>query len=198
VTLSTGGVGLFDFAAEPAADGTVRLTVPLRQVDDILKSLTVYDSAGVVQGVTLPGATPEADLFRDAPVAEDDLASMPALLGALRGTEVAVAGPTSLRGRVVNVAREEATDAQGRVTARHRVGLLTSDGLRSFVLEEAQGLELADAGLRPGWSACSTASPPRGASSSASSSSRSATPRQARSASGTSPRRRSGRRPTGS
>ena len=148
VTLSTGGVGLFDFAAEPAADGTVRLTVPLRQVDDILKSLTVYDARGVVQGVTLPGATPEADLFRDAPVAEADLASMPALLGALRGTEVGVAGPTSLRGRVVNVAREETTDAQGRVTARHRVGLLTPDGLRSFVLEEAQGLELADAGLR--------------------------------------------------
>lgn len=148
VTLSTGGVGLFDFAAEPAPDGTVRLTVPLRQVDDILKSLTVYDAKGVVQGVTLPGATPEADLFRDAPVAEDDLASMPALLGALRGTEVGVAGPTSLRGRVANVAREEATDAQGRVTARHRVGLLTAEGLRSFVLEEAQGLELADAGLR--------------------------------------------------
>jgi hypothetical protein len=148
VTLSTGGVALFDFVAEPAADGTVRLTVPLRQVDDILKSLTVYDAKGVVQGVALPGATPEADLFRDAPVGEAALASLPALLEALRGTRLGVAGPTRLQGRVLSVAREEVRGPEDQVTTRHRVGLLTAEGLRSFLLEEAQGLELADDQLR--------------------------------------------------
>lgn len=152
VTLSTGGVGLFDFAAEQGADGAVRLSVPLEQVDDVLRSLVVQGARGAVRGVTLPGATPAADLFRDAPVTEGDLASLPALLEAMRGTEVGVAGPTRLRGRVLNVAREEVREpgdqGGGAVLARHRVGLLTADGLRSFILEEAEGLELADADLR--------------------------------------------------
>jgi hypothetical protein len=141
-------VALFDFVAEPAADGAVRLTVPLGQVDDILKSLVVYDAKGVVRGVTLPGAAPQADLFRDAPVRKEALASLPALLEALRGTEIGVAGPTQLHGKVLSVAREEVMNPEGRVEARHRVGLLTAEGLRSFVLEEAQGLELADDQLR--------------------------------------------------
>jgi hypothetical protein len=36
VLLSTGGVGYFGYRAAAEEDGRVRLTVPLRQVDDIL------------------------------------------------------------------------------------------------------------------------------------------------------------------
>src|SRR5215218_2280081 len=67
VLLSTGGVGYLGFDATPDVDGRVRLTVPLAQVDDILKSLTVLAGDGTVKSVSLLGPTPQGDLFRDVP-----------------------------------------------------------------------------------------------------------------------------------
>ena len=80
VMLSTGGVGYFGFEALPDNAGRVHLTVPLAQVDDVLKSLTVLGGDGRVRGVSLPGPTPLADLFRDTPFGEADLADLPSLL----------------------------------------------------------------------------------------------------------------------
>ena len=88
VLLSTGGVGYFGYGATPEADGRLRLTVPLAQVDDILKSLTVLAADGTVRAVSLLGPTPLADLFRDVPFGEGDLVDLPSLL-------LACAGPRS-------------------------------------------------------------------------------------------------------
>jgi hypothetical protein len=55
VMLSSGGVGYFEYAANVDGDAALGLDVPLGQVDDILKSLVVFDSGGGVAGVELPG-----------------------------------------------------------------------------------------------------------------------------------------------
>ena len=81
--------------------------MPLRQVDDVLKSLTVLADGGTVRAVSLLGPTPLADLFRDVPFGEADLADLPRLLLSLRGAEVEVRGAATLRGRILTVAREE-------------------------------------------------------------------------------------------
>src|SRR4249919_290744 len=70
VLLSTGGVGYLGYRATVEADGRLRLTVPLRQVDDVLKSLTVLADGDTVRAVSLLGPTPLADLFRDVPFGE--------------------------------------------------------------------------------------------------------------------------------
>ena len=44
VVLSSGGVGYFEYEAPVEGDATVTLDVPLDQVDDVLKSLVIYDS----------------------------------------------------------------------------------------------------------------------------------------------------------
>ena len=67
VVLSSGGVGYFEYEAPVEGDATVTLDVPLDQVDDVLKSLVVYDSAGTVGEVTLPGREPLAQSFADLP-----------------------------------------------------------------------------------------------------------------------------------
>ena len=46
VVLSSGGVGYFEYEAPVEGDATVTLDVPLDQVDDVLKSLVVYDCGG--------------------------------------------------------------------------------------------------------------------------------------------------------
>ena len=132
--LSTGGVGYLGFTATSDADGRVRLTVPLAQVDDILKTLTVLAADGTVRSVSLLGPTPQADLFRDVPFGEGDLADLPTLLLSLRGVEVEVRGPATLRGRILTVAPEETVTGEAR-TVRHRLSLLGGDGIRSVLLD---------------------------------------------------------------
>ncbi len=47
VMLSSGGVGYFEYAAEIEGDAELAFKVNLDQVDDVLKSIVVYDDAGV-------------------------------------------------------------------------------------------------------------------------------------------------------
>ena len=67
VVLSSGGVGYFEYEAPVEGDATVTLDVPLDQVDDVLKSLVIYDSGGTAGEVTLPGREPLAQSFADLP-----------------------------------------------------------------------------------------------------------------------------------
>lgn len=147
VLLSTGGVGYFGFEAVPDAEGHIRLTVPLTQVDDLLKSLTVMGGDGSVRGVSLLGPTPLSDLFRDAPFGESDLVDLPSLLLRLRGAEIEVTGPATLRGRILAIAREDVIE-DGRASVRHRLSLAGGDGIQSVILETVSGLTFADQALR--------------------------------------------------
>ena len=147
VLLSTGGVGYFGYDATPDAEGRLWLTVPLDQVDDILKSLTVLGADGAVRSVSLQGPTPLRDLFRDLPFGEGDLADLPGLLARLRGAEVQIVGRASLHGRILTVAREDVVEGETR-SARHRLTLASPDGVRSVILETIDGLTFANAELQ--------------------------------------------------
>ena len=52
VMLSSGGMGYFEYEANVEGDATLKLTVSLQQVDDVLKSLVVYDDKGGVGGLS--------------------------------------------------------------------------------------------------------------------------------------------------
>ena len=67
IMLSSGGVGYFEYEAVVDGNATLSLDVPLDQVDDILKSLVVYDDGGTAGEVTLPGREPLTQSFVDLP-----------------------------------------------------------------------------------------------------------------------------------
>ncbi len=149
VVLSTSGLAQFTHAGPVAGGGTIDLTVRLDQVDDILKSLTVFDALGAVGPVSLPGREPLDQLFRDLPFDRNALESPPDLLNALIGTEVEIAGPVNARGRVFRVEPETTTLSDGRgTTVRHRLSLLTDKGLVQAVLEEVTTLAFTEAQTR--------------------------------------------------
>ena len=149
VMLSTGGVGYFEHEAMVDGDAELSLEIRLDQVDDVLKSIVVYDATGRVGTIGLAGREPLAQAFRNLPFGLDALASPAALLGALKGAEVAVSGPRQITGRVLAINRETVIlPTTGATTARHRVTLYTAQGLESFVLEDAQAVRLADPGLQ--------------------------------------------------
>jgi hypothetical protein len=149
VMLSSGGLGYFEYEATVEGDATLKLTVSLQQVDDVLKSLVVYDDKGGVGGLSLPGREPLAQAFKDLPFDQDSLASPADLLATLKGAEITVGGARAITGRIVSVQEETVTLADGKATTkRTRITLLTDRGLQQFILEDAENLQFADAALR--------------------------------------------------
>jgi hypothetical protein len=149
VMLSSGGMGYFEYEATVEGDATLKLTVSLQQVDDVLKSLVVYDDKGGVGGLSLPGREPLAQVFKDLPFDQASLGSPAELLATLKGAQVTVGGSRAISGRVVSV--QEETVALGNdkgTTTRTRVTLFTERGLQQFILEDAENLQFADSGLR--------------------------------------------------
>src|SRR5438874_1602723 len=149
VMLSSGGLGYFEYEATVDGDASLKLTVGLEQVDDVLKSLVVYDDKGGVGGLSLPGREPLKQAFKDLPFDESSLASPATLLATLKGAQVSVGGGRAIAGRIVSVEPETVTLNDGKATTRRtRVTLFTERGLQQFILEDAENLQFADASLR--------------------------------------------------
>jgi hypothetical protein len=152
VMLSSAGVGYFEYAAEVDGPATLGLDVPLDEVDDVLKSLVVFDSAGGVGGVELPGRDGGHAAFGAVPFGPEALQSPVDLLNALQGVEIAVQGPRAISGRIIRAERTREGGGDGSATEggreRTRVTLLGPEGLRQFVLEDADSVQVSDPALR--------------------------------------------------
>jgi hypothetical protein len=151
VMLSTGGVGYFEYAAEVDGPATLGLDVPLSQVDDVLASLVVFDSAGSVGAAELPGRDGTRAAFAGVPLGPAALRSALDYLNSLQGTMFTVAGPRAMSGRLLRAeAVNEPAPPPAHSVARTRVTLLTDAGLQQFVLEDADSVQVADPALRAG------------------------------------------------
>lgn len=144
--LGTGGVGYFEYEATVTGKETLTLRSRLDQVDDILKSMIILDPAGT-GSATLPGKAGADEAFNALPFSRSDLDSMPSLMTALKGAEIKVAAPRSIAGRIASIQPEQIIDKDGRTITRTRVWVFSGASMDQFVLEDAQGLEFADARL---------------------------------------------------
>ena len=153
VMLSSAGVGYFEYETEVDGPATLGLDVPLDQVDDVLTSLVVFDSAGAVGTVELPGRDNTRANFGNVPFGPDALRSSVDYLNSLQGVEISVQGPRPATGRIVHADRVAETlpapPGQPPTTVpRTRVTILGTEGLRQFVLEEADSIQVTDPELR--------------------------------------------------
>ncbi len=147
VTLSSGGVGQFEFTADVDGATTLPLDVPLDQVDDILKSLRVNDPAGL-PNLRLPGREPLSESFRPLPFRPEAFASTDALLGVLVGEAVRLPGP-GITGSILSVqAVETALPNAGGTQTRHRLTVATAQGIEAVTLEDAGAVEFTSDRLR--------------------------------------------------
>jgi hypothetical protein len=144
--LGTGGVGYFEYEATVTGKETLTLRSRLDQVDDILKSMIILDPAGA-GSATLPGKAGADEAFNALPFSRSDLDSMASLMTALKGAEIKVSAPRSIAGRIASVQPEQVTDKDGRAITRTRVSIFSGASMDQFILEDAQGLEFADARL---------------------------------------------------
>ncbi len=149
VLLSSGGVGYFEYEALVVDDGKLSLDIRLDQVDDVLKSVVVFDDKGGVGTISLPGREPLSEAFRALPFGPEALDSAVDLFEALTGAQIAVTGSRALEGRLISIKPEQVAlpDERGTLT-RHRVSLLTSTGVQQFILEEQDAVRLAEPKLQ--------------------------------------------------
>jgi hypothetical protein len=149
VMLSTGGVGYFEHEAVVQGDARISLDVRLDQVDDVLKSIVVYDDTGGVGTISLPGRDALGQVFRDLPFGRGALGSPVKLLNALQGASVEAVGDRQLKGRIIKaVAEKVRVGDNGETVVRHRVSLLTAVGVQQFVLEDAKSVSFTEPGLQ--------------------------------------------------
>ena len=145
VVLASIGLAQFTHAGSVSAGSSIDLPVRLDQVDDLLKSLTVFDREGGIGAVSLPGKAPLQELFRDLPFGPEALGSPSALLNALVGSEIEIAGPVNAKGRVFRVEPFEVRlPNDGGTLTRHRLSLMSETGLVQAVLEDVTTLQFTD------------------------------------------------------
>jgi hypothetical protein len=147
VVLSTGGVGYFEYEAEVQGDASLSLDVALEQVDDVLKSLVVYDSAGTAGEITLPGREPQTKILSGTPF-EGAANSLADLLNRLVGAELRIAAPTPVSGRLVHVYPQTERGPDNVTLTRFRLVLMTDAGLQQITLDDVGTIAFADSQLQ--------------------------------------------------
>ena len=149
VMLSTGGVGYFEHETTVDGDAELVIDVRLSQVNDVLKSIVVYDGKGGAGAVSLPGRKPLEQIFGNLPFGREALESPVTLLNALKGEKVKVLGQRQLIGQLIGVAPRTIKLPDGLGTAtRYRVSLLTDSGIQEFMLDDAESVQFVDPALR--------------------------------------------------
>jgi len=148
VMLSAGGVAYLEHEAEVTDNAELTLDVPLNQVDDVLKSIVVYDNKGGVGSAQLAGRDPLGHMFDDLPFASDALTSPAALLNALQGAEIKIGTSRPIVGRLLKVVPETVQVGERNTTTRNRVSVLTESGLQQFMLEDADSVSFVDPTLQ--------------------------------------------------
>jgi hypothetical protein len=144
VMLSSGGVGYFEYETTVDGDATLTLDVALDQVDDVLKSLVVYDNGGHAGEITLPGREPLAQGFADLPFDQSALGSAADLLNALQGAEIRIGGDKPVTGRLVHAADETVRNSDGSSATHIRISVMGDGGLRQLALKDLDTVEFTD------------------------------------------------------
>ena len=149
IILSTSGLAQFEHRAQVTGNAALEFPVRLEQVDDILKSLVVFDAKGRVGGVTLPGKQPLDQIFKDLPFDRKQLTSSMMLLNAYQGAVVTARGAgVEATGKIIQVTPEAVTLDNNKTVTRHRLSLMTGAGMKQAVLEDLQSLQFADVKVR--------------------------------------------------
>jgi hypothetical protein len=146
VVLFNSGVGYFARSGEVEGDARVDLSFQERDINDLLKSMTLQDfGGGRVDAVSYESREPAARTLASFAINLNDSPSISQILMQARGEKVEVAlqptaqaQPGTLSGTVVGVEKQKLPAAPNatQVLECEMLNLLTSDGLRSIKLTD--------------------------------------------------------------
>lgn len=150
VVLYKHGVGHFEREATVTDHGEIRLAFRTEEMNDVLKSLTVYDQGGgIVSSVSYDNKKPVSKLLEDISLDLPEGGGGVEMLGSLRGAEVAVTiGGRTITGLIVGIDLR-VSSKDDSVCQRHLLTIFDAQGrLQSFDLEEVSHVALLDQSLQ--------------------------------------------------
>ena len=146
VVLYKHGVGYFERLAKVDGNAEVRLSFKAEEMNDVLKSLTVFDSGGgSVTSVSYDNQKPLSRLLEESSLDIPAGGGGQALLGAIRGATVMVsAGNRMITGQVVGIEQRNSS-INGAVATIARLTVFDESGsLHGFDLPEISNVKFLD------------------------------------------------------
>ncbi|HYI03002.1 hypothetical protein [Hyalangium sp.] len=150
VVLYKHGVGYFERKGKVTGPEALNLDFKAREMNDVLKSMTVLDlSGGSVSAVSYDSTKPLEQLLQEATIRIPDAGSLTALLGQIKGARVRarISGKESVEGIIVGLESMAVVEGKASVV-RPFLSLLVGAALRTFDLIEIVELEFLDDAVR--------------------------------------------------
>jgi hypothetical protein len=144
VVLFSSGVGYFQRAGRVNGDAALELSFRAEQVNDILKSLVLFDPGGTVRPVTYTTQDSVGRRLQGLGRHLNSGISLGQLLRQFQGAQVRLeTGAEPIEGRIISVSAKQAP-VQGAVVTQDVVNVLTAGGLRTVVLDHLREVKLLD------------------------------------------------------
>jgi hypothetical protein len=150
VVLYKHGVGYFERKGRVTGSEALNLDFKARDMNDVLKSMTVLDlSGGSVSAVSYDSTKPLEQLLQEATIRIPESGSLTALLGQIKGARVRVrvGGKEGVEGIIVGLESLPVVEGKASVV-RPFLSLLVGTALRTFDLIEIAELEFLDDAVR--------------------------------------------------
>jgi hypothetical protein len=146
IALFSSGVGFYELSGELSGANRIALPFALEQMDDALKSLTIYDSASVSPFVGYPS---EETINRTLASLRINLRGEPTIeniLSSLKGESVEIFAPQKIVGKIVGVQTRE--NAKDGANFRESALTLYADGaLRQVAIKEIASYRFVSASV---------------------------------------------------
>lgn len=149
VVLYKHGVAYFERRGAVVGNATVHLDFRARDMNDVLKSMTVLDlTGGAISSVSYDSTKPLEKLLEEATIRIPDEGSLSALLGQIKGAKVRLrVGTEVLEGTILGLERLQI--AAGETSLERPFLVLLSQGaVRSFDLIELRDLAFLDEAVK--------------------------------------------------
>ena len=149
VVLYKHGVAFFERRGKVQGSAVVHLDFKARDMNDVLKSMTVLDlSGGTISAVSYDSTKPLEKLLEEATIRIPEKGSLTALLGQVKGARVrARVGGSIVEGSIVGLESAEVMSGEATAT-RTFLTLLVDGALRTFDLLELGELTFLDEPVR--------------------------------------------------
>ncbi|MDY7225887.1 hypothetical protein [Hyalangium rubrum] len=150
VVLYKHGVGYFERKGKVSGSEALHLDFKARDMNDVLKSMTVLDlSGGSVSAVSYDSTKPLEQLLQEATIRIPESGSLTALLGQIKGARVRVrvGGKEPVEGIIVGLESLPVVEGKASVV-RPFLSLLVGGSLRTFDVLEITELEFLDDAVR--------------------------------------------------
>ena len=145
VVLYTSGVGFFQRDGYVDGQDQIALHFRVDDINDLLKSLVAQDfDGGQVTAVTYDAREPIARALKSFAIDLTADPGMGELLHQLRGQEIEVAAPNTVRGTILGVETKQERVGSDEVVAVTYVNILTAAGLHAIALDQLQAIRLTN------------------------------------------------------